>query len=58
MTVKEVARETGLTELFIREWIYSDKCPFGFWVQFPGSRRRTPKINEEAFKKWRKGEAT
>ncbi len=56
MTVKDVARETGLTELYIRQWIYSDRCPFGHWVQFPGSSRKTPKINEEAFWKWMRGE--
>jgi len=56
MKIKEAAKISGLTELYLRHWIYSDKCPFGFWIQFPGSSRKTPKINEEAFWKWKRGE--
>ncbi len=56
MKVKEAAKESGYSELYIREWIASGRCPFGSWIKKNGSSRRIFKINEEAFKKWKKGE--
>lgn len=57
MTIKDVSKETGFTMLFIREWIAQDPHhPFGICVRFPGSERRTFKINEAAFRKWKEGE--
>ena len=57
MTVKDVSKETGFTVLFIREWIAQDpQHPFGICVRFPKSARRTFKINEAAFRKWKEGE--
>ena len=56
MTVKEAAKKSGYNELYIREWIASGRCPFGSWIQKKGSSRRTFKINDEAFRKWKKGE--
>ena len=57
MTVKDVAKETGYSLIFIREWIAQDpNHPFGICVRMPGSRVRTFKINENAYKKWRAGD--
>lgn len=57
MTIEEVSRETGWTVLFIREWIAQNKDhPFGVMVRFPGSKRRTFRINEEAFYRWLNGD--
>ena len=54
MTVKDVARDTGYSLIFIREWIAQDpRHPFGICVRYPGSSKRTFKINENAYKKWR-----
>ena len=57
MTVEDVARETGYTPLFIREWIadWGPEHPFGVAVTFPGSKRRTFRINEAAFRQWQTG---
>ena len=57
MTIKEVHEQNpDYTILYIREWIVSGRCPFGSWVQFPGSSRRTFKINVAAYERWKKGE--
>ena len=54
MTVADVARETGYSKIFIREWIAQDPAhPFGICVRYPGSSKRTFKIRENAYKKWR-----
>lgn len=54
MTVADVARETGYSKIFIREWIAQDPAhPFGICVRYPGSSRRTFKIREDAYRKWR-----
>ena len=55
MTVADVARETGYSKIFIREWIaQTPDHPFGICIRYPGSSVRTFKIREAAFKKWRK----
>ena len=57
MTVADVARETGYSKLFIREWIAQDPAhPFGICVRMPGSKVRTFKINEGAYRRWKAGE--
>ena len=57
MTLKEVAHETGFSILFLREWIaQTSDHPFGICVRMPGSKVRTFKVNENAYKKWRAGE--
>lgn len=57
MTIKDVSKETGFTVLFLREWIAQDpQHPFGQCVTFPGSGRQTFKVNEERYRKWKKGE--
>lgn len=56
MKIEDVAKETGYTPLFIREWIaQTQDHPFGIMVRMPGSKRRTFKINEKAFRKWIEG---
>lgn len=56
MTVADVARETGFTPLFIREWIKDrkDQHPFGVAVKFPGTKRVTIRIDEAAFRQWQR----
>ena len=57
MTLKEVAHETGFSILFLRECIaQTPDHPFGICVRMPGSKVRTFKVNENAYKKWRAGE--
>lgn len=61
MQLKDAARECGYSLLYLREWIAQcqregREHPFGNMVQFPGSSRRTFKINEAAFHKWLNGE--
>lgn len=57
MTLKEVAKDTGYSLIFIREWIAQDPDhPFGICVRMPGSSVRTFKINEAAYRKWRRGD--
>jgi hypothetical protein len=57
MTLKEVAHETGFSLLFLREWIaQTPDHPFGICVKMPGSKVRTFKINEGAYRRWKAGE--
>jgi len=57
MTLKEVAHETGFSILFLREWIaQTPDHPFGICVRMPGSKVRTFKINEGAYRRWKAGE--
>ena len=57
MTLKEVAHETGFSLLFLREWIaQTPDHPFGICVRMPGSKVRTFKINEGAYRRWKAGE--
>ena len=55
MTVADVAKETGYSKVFIREWIAQEHPDhlFGICVRYPGSSKRTFKIRENAYKKWR-----
>ena len=56
MKTEDVRRLTGYSANYIRQWVYSGRCPFGSWVQFPNSSKKTLKYNEEAFWKWKRGE--
>lgn len=61
MGLREAAQQSGYSILYIREWIAQcqqegREHPFGSMVRFPGSSRRTFKINEAAFHKWLNGE--
>lgn len=61
ITTKEASQKSGYSALYIREWIAECQKsgrdhPFGSMVRFPGSSRRTFKINEKAFYKWLDGE--
>lgn len=61
MLVKDAARECGYTPLYLREWIAQcqedgREHPFGSMVHFPGSSKRTFRINEAAFRKWLNGD--
>ena len=60
MTLQQIHEELPqYSVLFLREWIAQDhpNLPFGQCVTFPGSGRRTFKVNEERYRKWKKGEA-
>ena len=56
MTVKEASKQSGYSVLYIREWIASGRCPFGSWQKREGRTKRIFKINEAAFRMWKKGE--
>ena len=57
MTIKDVAQETGYSVIFIREWIaQTPDHPFGICVRMPGSKVRTFKINEAAYRRWKAGD--
>ena len=57
MTVKDVHNDTGYPLTFIREWIaQTPDHPFGICIRYPGSKKRTYKINEAAYRRWKNGE--
>ena len=57
MTLKDVHDETGYSLIFIREWIaQTPDHPFGICVRYPGSSKRTLKVNEAAYRRWKNGE--
>ena len=58
MNIKEAAKRLKWSELFLREAIAQGRVDFGICVTFPGSTRRTFKINEERLKKWEEGQIT
>lgn len=56
MKISEAAQQLGCSVLFLREWIATGRCPFGAMVNISGGKRRTFYINEEAFRKYLRGE--